>query len=111
MSDDAFRCALLLCLVWTISRTIKAAVFLRRREPYTISQWEGGLLLKGRTLTQLGTQVRVVAGTLVAVSLALIMSRHVPIRPIACVMMAVLGVAVISDLVLSTKKDSSEQPK
>ena len=44
-------------LIWCIAVLVKLGSCLSRKAPYTFSQWDGGLMLRGQTIGRVGTTV------------------------------------------------------
>ena len=44
-------------MIWCIAVLVKLGSCMSRKTPYTFSQWDGGLVLRGQTIGRVGTTV------------------------------------------------------
>src|SRR5258706_13279196 len=58
MSPEMIRVLLGVFGVWGVAVAIKAMTALNKREPYTFSMWDGGMLRAGKRLNRVGTQIK-----------------------------------------------------
>ncbi len=92
MSPEMIRVLLGVFGVWGVAVAIKAMTALNKREPYTFSMWDGGMLRAGKRLNRLGTQIKLFVGIAIAGACVVVAGGIYYSQPM---WLAVLGIAVV----------------
>jgi energy-converting hydrogenase Eha subunit H len=92
MSPEMIRVLLGAFSIWGIAVAFKAMTALNKREPYTFSMWDGGMMRAGRRLNRLGTQIKLFVGIALAAACIVVAAG---IYYSQTMWLAVLGIAVV----------------
>jgi hypothetical protein len=101
MTPEMVRVLLGVFSVWGLAVGIKALLALNKREPYTFSMWDGGMLRAGRRLNRLGTQVKLFVGFALAAACIVVVSGAYYSRGMWIGVLAIAAAGLISDMVNS----------
>ncbi|MBS1120250.1 MAG: hypothetical protein H6Q90_2478 [Deltaproteobacteria bacterium] len=101
MSPEILQVLLVAFTVWGGLVAYKAVGALRRREPYTFSMWDGGMLRAGKHLNRTGTIVKVVTAGLVVAWCALALAGVYMHGTTYYVFVGLIIASVISDMINS----------
>ena len=95
-----FRLFLLLWTPWAAACVVKAANRLRRGVDYTFAGWDGGLVLRGKTLSPLGLRVQLVTTLVSAAAAPYVALGLQPHRVAEVVLFSAVGLGVIGHFTL-----------
>jgi hypothetical protein len=99
MSPEMALLLMAIMSVWATAVALKAAKALVGDAEYRFGRWDGGLLREGKTLTRVGTWVKLMVGTVLAFGIVTVFAGLFPARLGVWVLTAVAGVSVVSDFV------------
>lgn len=99
MSSDFQPVLYVAFLLWGLAVAYKAWSALSKKETYTFSFWDGGLLRDGRRLTPLGAKIRLGAGLAISGWCAVLLAGVRVGRAGSLIAVGLIVLSVISDFV------------
>ena len=94
MAGSFYRVVFVVFVVWGVACATKAVLAIRADRGHTFGMWDGGMLRVGKTLTPLGTRLKIATGSLMA--LTCVIAGALPFSTgvtVLCIVAAVASVA------------------
>lgn len=111
MSIGAPQLVLIALIVWTSAVCWKATRAVRASQPYTFSWWDGGALLGGKSLTDVGTKVQLACSAIMAAGAVLMFLGVLSFRVGGYAMMPVAAVSIVADFACVSKSKARREER
>lgn len=102
---------LIALVVWTSAVCWKATRAVRASRPYTFSWWDGGALLGGKHLTNVGAKVQLVCSGVMAAGGVLMLLGVMSLRVGGYALMPVAAVIIVADFACVSGESKGSKSK
>jgi hypothetical protein len=103
MSYETAMVMLVVMLAWAAAVLVKAARAVVGEYGYRFGRWDGGTMLEGKTLSRVGTHIKLVVTSFVVFGMIGILARLLPIKSGGVAIAALLGIGLVADAVTGAR--------